>query len=447
MDLRNLPKFIFSLILVFYPFFSFLVYEGTGVNPDYLFGFICLSILLIKLYAIYSAGENLVVPSYIAIFGVFTAYIILSSIFVSDLFIEKGAVKYFYSNSFIMTFVGFLIIENTCFPKKWIKLAIKILGVVLIISAIVSVIQIFEPLFFIKNRSVIEGFSYDRIAEYYDNNPEEETSSMSRLLDGYRSSIYSYISGLSVGIDTMAIFSLLIALKTKKWVKTALWVIAAALVSFLSSSRWIMVNFLIIGSQNIWISKNKILNTVKYGLYGLTLLVFLVPLLEFSGLDIQRFTEERLTDNSASTRILAFEVFSKVFPDHPVVGTGGVDTQEVQRLLGGRSSQIHVGYLKLFYYYGLIGGLLYLAFLFALLKRMWHMSRSSNYWGGFFAILAFAIANLTLVEFSLFYHGLLLALIFSNHFYDERTKNFSFFSNQKKNRLITGTENQLQGVN
>jgi hypothetical protein len=327
------------------------------------------------------------------------------------------------------------------------KLAIKILGVVLIISAIVSVIQIFKPLFFVKDPSIIEGLSYDRIAEYYNNNPKEESSSMSRLQDGYRSSIYSHIGGLSVGMDAMAIFSLLIALKSKNWIKTAAWVVAAALVSFLSSSRWIMLNFFIIASQNIWTTNNKILNAFKYLVYGLTLFIILVSLLEFSGFDIQRFTEERLGSNSAYTRILAIEVFSNVFYDNPIVGTGGVDTEKMRQLLAGRSSQIHVGYLKLFYFYGLIGGLLYLAFLFALLKRIWHMARVSNYWGGFFAILAFAIANLTLVELSLFYHGLLLALIFSKHFYEEGIKNFSFFSNQKKNLLITGTENQLDGVN
>ena len=98
----------------------------------------------------------------------------------------------------------------------------------------------------------------------------------------------------------------------------------------------------------------------------------------------------------------------------------------MERLIRGRTSQIHVGYLKLFYYYGLVGGLLYLAFLASLMNRMWKIARQSNYWGGFFAILAFVVANLTLVELDLFYHGLLLALIFSNHFYHNRSKNLSY---------------------
>ncbi|WP_198439858.1 O-antigen ligase family protein [Pareuzebyella sediminis] len=422
-DLRNVPKLLFLIILLFYSLFDFLVYESSGAKFEYLFGAFCLVLLTLRLFCQYRKNVNIVIPHYILFLAAFIIYTSLTGIFVSDLFIEKGAFKYFYSNSFIMMMTSFLFIENTYFPRKWIDGAINILGLVLIVSAIVSVIQVFEPLFLMKDRSVIEGLSYDRLLEYYDKNPEEKSGSVSRLFQGYRFSIYSHVSAISVGIDGLAIYSLLFALKSKKTMKTSLWVFAAALVSFLSSSRWIMLNFLLISSQKIWTKNNRILNFTKYFLFGILLLIILVFLLEFFGINFRQFVEERLADDSASTRLLALEVFSKVFPEHPFLGTGGVSTEEVQQLLAGRSSQIHVGYLKLFYYHGLIGGILYLTFLFSFLKRMWKMSKISNYWGGFFAILAFAVANLTLVEFSLFYHGLLLALVFTNHFYHERTKN------------------------
>ncbi len=147
--------------------------------------------------------------------------------------------------------------------------------------------------------------------------------------------------------------------------------------------------------------------------------------------------------NSAETRILAFEVFSKVYPENPVIGTGGVNTTKMIQIIGGRSSQIHVGYLSLFYYFGLIGGLLYLAFMGSLLMRLWKRAKKSRYWGGFFALLAFAIANLTLVKLDLFFHGLLLALIFSNHFYNEGRKNDAYSSGIKDDIMVTATENRL----
>ena len=320
--MKYLPSLLFFLILLLYPLFSFLIYEGVDLKPTYVFGLICLVFLIYRFFRIYREGGTLILPNYVIIFGIFTAYTILSSIFVSDQLLEEGAIKYLYSDSFLLTFIAFLVVENTSFSSKWMNIAIKILGITLVVSAVVSVIQIVEPLFFVKGKSLIQGLSYERITEYYRNNPEEESGSISRFLAGYRLSIYSYINGISVGIDTIAIFSLLIALKTSNWIKTAIWMIAAALVSFLSSARWIMLNFLIVASQIIWVNKNKAVNTIKYGLYFVALGLFLIPIVQFSGIDIQQFKQDRLLSKSAYTRILAFEIFSEVYPDHPIVGTG-----------------------------------------------------------------------------------------------------------------------------
>ena len=85
------------------------------------------------------------------------------------------------------------------------------------------------------------------------------------------------------------------------------------------------------------------------------------------------------------------------------------------QLIQGRTSQIHVGWLKLLYYYGIVGALIYLSFVVALLRHLFLRAKKSKYWGSFFALLAFVVANFTLVELSPLYHGLLLALIFSRY--------------------------------
>ena len=423
--MKHLPKLLFFLLLLLYPLFSFFVHLGTGLHPNYAFGLICIVFLIYRLISIYREGINLRVPYYLILFGVFTIYAIFSNILASDELEVEGVFKYFYSNPFFLTLIAFLIVENTSFPKKWIKWATTVLVITLVLAATVSLIQIYDPLFFNYNADLIQGLSYERLEEYYRNNPDESSGNVSRFFKDYRLSIYSYITQISVGMDTIAIFSLLIALKSNNWLRSAILIIATALVSFLSSSRWIMLNFLIVASQTIWTGRDKAMNIFKYGLYGIILILLMVPLMKFGGIDIQRFTQDRLLSNSATTRIYAFEVFGKVFPDQPILGTGGVDTPKMERLIQGRTSQIHVGYLKLFYYYGLVGGILYLSFLASLLSHLWKRARRSNYWGGFFAIVAFAIANFTLVELDLFYHGLLLALIFSNHFYRMEDSNYS----------------------
>ena len=435
-ELKELPKTLFYVILVLYPVFCMAVTKGSEINARYLFGFICIIVLIVKLITVYKSGENLYIPNYIVWLALFTIFVSVSSFFLTDELKEEGLVKYLYSNDYIPVLISFTLIENLTFSQKWIDNTIKVLIGTILLAAVVSIIQISNPLFLHYDNSIVEGLSYERILEYYKANPELETSSVDRTLDkGYRESIYSYITSISVGVDNLALLSILIALKMRKRGLMLLLIVAAALVSFLSNARWAMLNFVIIASQQIWFQKNKLVTALKYGFFAISLLLISIPALEFVGIDTQKFVEDRLLDNSASTRLLAVEVFSKVFPDSPIVGTGGVTTDKVRLLLRGRSSQIHVGYLKLFYYYGLIGGLLFLFFLGSLLIRLWKMAKQSGYWGGFFAILAFAVMNLTLVEFNMFYYGLILSLIFSKHYSEKseklkQVKNFDYAEGQ-----------------
>ena len=95
-----------------------------------------------------------------------------------------------------------------------------------------------------------------------------------------------------------------------------------------------------------------------------------------------------------------------------------------------------MGWLKLFYYYGIVGGLLYIAFIISLLRHLYKLASVSRYWGSFFAFLAFAIANFTLVELNVFYHGLLLAVIYSR-----------YLSNQEEITMIHDPHYQNDGIN
>lgn len=435
-DLLKLPKYLFFLVLLFYPFFAFISSKtmGAGMTVSKAFGLICLGYLLFRLFEIYKKGLNLVIPSYVILFGLFTGYTLFCAMFVTDYFAERGS-KYFYSDSIWLTFVALIIVENVNFSNNLLRLAKKVLWVTLILAGIVSLIQISNPLFFTNDDLLIKGLSVDRMAEYYKNNSVDSKQVVgyaSRFLDGYRLSIFSYINGIAVGIDTIALFSILIAWKPINQVNRGVVSVFAAMVSFLSSSRWIILGFLIVASQTFWIGKNKL----KRFFYFMTLSALLILILGFTasllGFDVNEYVTDRLMSDSASTRLLAFEVFFEVFPDNPIFGTGGEDTEEMLRLLGGRSSQIHVGFLKLFYYYGIVGGILYLSFMVVFLVRLYKMAKSSGYWGGFFAILAFFIANLTLYELSLFYFGPLLAIIFANHFYSSKVEGKTIVKSHSK---------------
>lgn len=417
--MKQFTTFAYLLILCLYPLLSYLIRTGIGINPNYFLGFIGLPLLVYRLFDIYGSGTKLRVPFYLVFLGMFAAYTVFSGIFLSEEFAEEGPVKFFYTNMFIQSFIAFLLLENTYFPPKWIKLATKILGVMLVIALGVAIIQIRDPLFFLNTFGLKEGLAISQMEQYYNMNPEEATNYASLVMAGYRFSIYSWIDRVSVGIDSLTVFSLLLAGTTIGKVKKGGLTIVAGLIAFLSSARWIMLNFLIIAAQNLLIQKNKVLRGIKYLFVGLILILALGVLASSLGIDMERFISDRLFAKSAGTRLYAFEVFFKLFPENPIFGTGGEESANLLRLISGRTSQIHVGYLNLFYIYGLVGGIIYLTFLGTFLYRFWKSAVESKYWGSFFAVLGFAIANLTLVRLDPFFYSFFLALIFSNHYAGE----------------------------
>ena len=62
-------------------------------------------------------------------------------------------------------------------------------------------------------------------------------------------------------------------------------------------------------------------------------------------------------------------------------------------------------------------------FIISLMLQLRRRAIERNYWGSFFALLAFVFANVTLVVIHLFFHGLILAIIFSNNVEQQGVRN------------------------
>lgn len=408
-------RIILGLLCVF-PLFAYTGVHYLQADPNHLAGLIIYALLFELLITKYRNDENLRIPGYLTILGLFTLYLFVVKIFVSDIVSEAGLIKYFYHDNFLRATAALLIIENTRFDRWSINISLKFLFWVLVGAAVVSIIQVDDPLFFRNGDWLTGGYrSFEAYQEHLNNLGPFQQDDLTPIQEGYRYSIYSWISGVSVGMDALAIFSILLGLQSLPFLKRYILILAGGLVSFLSSSRWIMLNFVAIFSQRIIGKKSPITYTFKL----ILALIGFGAIIMFSasalGVDLNKFLEERLLSDSANTRFYAFEVFAEVFPHHPIFGTGGADTQEMLDLIRGKTSQIHVGWLKLFYYYGLVGGIIYIIFLYSLLKHLHYLARESRYWGSFFAFLAFTLANFTLVELNVFYHGLLLAVLYSRY--------------------------------
>jgi hypothetical protein len=139
------------------------------------------------------------------------------------------------------------------------------------------------------------------------------------------------------------------------------------------------------------------------------------------GYDIDEVINSRILEKnsdmaSAKARVLSYEVFLVVFPDHPVWGVGPETRKDVIALLGGEAPAIHVGYLCYLYFYGIVGCLMLFGAIYFLMKDAWTVGRKTNFWGSFYGLLGFVFANFTMVYFVFSEMGIVLALIYMKYY-------------------------------
>ena len=145
----------------------------------------------------------------------------------------------------------------------------------------------------------------------------------------------------------------------------------------------------------------------------------LMSYFKVSDIDSNKYVEDRILSKSADTRLLAVDLFLKYFPQKPMFGSGIHVDDNLRRELAGRSSQIHVGVLSHLYEFGIIGSLLFFLAWFFIAKKFYITAKTTGQYGIFIGFLCFLFANLTLVEYSMFYMGIIFLFIF-NRYYSTR---------------------------
>jgi hypothetical protein len=415
--LKNTAANRINLLLIFIitlsPLLSYFVVTYTTVKSGTYFfnALISLNIIILLLEAYKNKGLH--VPYYLRYLFLFALYVIFSDVFIVD---KAFTFTYVFKNQVLFGFLAALIIENTWLPRPYMVRLNKTLKLLFWVSILVILVQQFVDYNFLLNPHSLEEL--------------EATEEMERRF----SSIYSYLGGtIYAGLTVIPVLSIIVAENTRRNKPVTIYYIAGALFSLINKSRWILVNlFLTLFARY---SYKKINLTQVLKLIAAVILISIATsyVLKYFNFDVDEFVAERLLETNrgglkegaASTRLLAFEIFGKVYPDNPVLGKGNLNwgegatgDKELKMLLKGRSSQIHVGFLSLFYWYGLLGTLPFIFFLYCLIKKMHATAKRLDYWGPFWGMMGFVFANLTLVHLSINIPGLLLCLVY-NKFYEQ----------------------------
>ena len=241
-----------------------------------------------------------------------------------------------------------------------------------------------------------------------------------------RYSIYGYVSSLANGFGLLPLTLIYISVFKNKLRNQIIILIMVGITSIGTNSRWIiggylivLINFLIGGVS----LKNDKLYSKRIIGFSIMMLVILYIFSSFFSYKRSDFIQERLfkeTSIKDSTRYKAFTTFKMFFPQNYLFGTGLHLTAEIEKVSNRfGSSQIHVGYLSHLVSYGITGSLLLFYFWFRFTKVLFLKSKYSGFDAGFYSLIIFLWANLTLVKYSFYEYGLLFAFIFSKYFFDK----------------------------
>lgn len=405
------------LILVFtvLPFLSIVSRIAANMSFSYILNILAFVLLGIVLIV---NTTKIYFPKYLMYYSLFALYTILSDFFIVN---KSFDFKYLYSNGLLASVFLIFFIENGKYTEIFVNKYLKFNVLILYIALAVIIIQQVVNSKFLVDPNFVKDY-------FFANNDTQM-----RL-----PSIYSYIGGsITVGLSFLPILGYVIADSLKNAKKDyVILFIMGALFSFLTKYRWIMINYIVL---LILIPLYKKLNIIRVLLIIVSIALSLFAgyfLLEKLNVPVDKYLQDRIFEtnsggishSSAGTRLLAFEIFSELFPQNPLWGKGerlwtyggGVDT-ELMWALKGRSSQIHVGYLSLLYTYGIVGAILYILFLIFILKKLYQDALIHKNWGIFLAFVGFVLANTTLVQFTINDMGLLIVLAFNNYLLEKET--------------------------
>ncbi len=396
--METVKKYYF-ISFAFIPLFQFLAKEYLHMNFVNLFGLLgVLVFFLCKL-----TGSKFVYPKYLFPFILLILYYLIWD------FVNGSAGKldittltYLFRNRWLYSLVILILIENTSFDKVFIDQIIVIFKVTIVISFIVTLIQLFIDPFFLMP-------------------PELKMDFLMRSQYNIRlQSIFGYIAPNEVAYSLIPIMAILIGFYLMNKSSLGLiWILLASVVFFGTKTRFVYLNFVIILLQYPYVNGIKIKNTIKITIIGFVSSILLFFVLKSIGFSIEEFIQDRLMSESASTRLLAIEMFARFFPENPFFGSGVHVGDDLYRAIGGRSSQMHVGYLSHLYEFGIVGTILLFYFLFSTLKMFYDDSKITLYYGSLFAFVTIFVTNITLVHFSIYNYGILFAFIFNKYLNDQ----------------------------
>jgi hypothetical protein len=341
-------------------------------------------------------------PMYLVFFTMFTVYQLLWAAFLRAQDQSLGSTSVssqILRDGFVRAWLLLLLMENIEFTRKDFWRMIVMFAICFSFGAVVSIIQIgYDPSFMIN----LSGRSMRQLD--------------SEAFTIRNPSIYFWGYGRQeLGLSIPPLVAILTPFIRNRRSLLFLIIVSTAIMIGLNLARYSMLTYLIALMSLPLASQVKLKRFFSYTFFTILTIGLVYLVIRIIGLNPYDFYQNRLLAESYRTRFLAFEVFSKFFRENMMFGTGGTLMNDVVQEISGMSSHIHVGWLSLLYYYGLVGGVIYITFIILLLRELYRIGVRSNYWGVFLALVTFIVANGTGTSLTFNYSGLMFMILVKNY--------------------------------
>ncbi len=381
-----------------FPLVNMIIYYATGkLFPIFFIPFL---FILVILAIIQSALSNKVIhmPPYLILFGLFALYrtLWLFNFYIIGTYQSNwDFIFILIRDRFLKSFLLLLLMENIFLSDHELKKVIYLIIIIIGCGLFYSTLQI------------VYGYSFLNPFAAYKNLDVADFSIRSQ-------SIFVWANAQELGMSVPMLLALILPFLEKRKFLRLFTIISSGIIIFLNMSRYMQLTFtVVLLTYPLTYKKHRARETIYNTFIILILLTSLIAVTSVTVLSKDSLIN-RLTSDSYRSRLLAVELFKKFIGENLIFGTGGVNTYDLVRELDGRSSHIHVGWLSIFYYYGLLGGLLYISSFILLIRDTYKLGKKNSYWGATIALLTFAIANMTGTSLYLDFIGFSILVLIKN---------------------------------
>lgn len=408
----NLTKTTYFLLqsMLFSPFLSYITLGVLNLNP---IDFYYRIIFVLYGFIFVITQKNIVIPKFALFALIWVIYHFIWTMINGGDMGMGGFIGAFIKSPHLAIFFILVIIYNTKFSRKFILRTITIFKITVVIAFCVSIIQLFDSSFL--NASHLWSWLQDV-------NIQESSQYVVR-----RHSIFGYIDLNAVGLSFLPILAILIGVLLYRKIKSQIfYLILGGVVSFLTNTRYIMLGFVITSMEFLMSGKSRIQSSVKFTILVVAMFFLGIQLFELFGYNISEWLDARVFREGSveqSERYASYLVFLQFFPEYFIFGNGNIMAEEIVRVSTNLGTPfIHVGYLAYLVSYGIVGCFFLFGFWFLLFKKLLKTAKATQYWGSLFAFLTFLMSFATMVEVSIFFYGLIFALVFDKYFSDMKVQ-------------------------